>query len=145
MGRFASIDYGLVRIGVAVSDERKIIASSIGTVAAEKTTLLTVKKIAKELSKYELETIVVGLPLHLNGKRGFLADEVMHFVSLLKQEVTCEVVTWDERLSTAEAERMLREANMSRKKRSKVIDGVAATLLLQNYLDAKMIANESLH
>lgn len=142
MGRFAAIDYGLARIGLAVSDERKIIASSIGIVPAEKTAVLTVKKIAKELSKYDLEAIVVGLPLHMNGKMGFLADEVMHFISLLKQEVSCEVLTWDERLSTAQAERMLRDANMSRKKRSKVIDGVAATLLLQSYLDSKMILNE---
>ncbi len=139
--RYAAIDFGLARIGLAVSDEMKIIASSLGLVEAERTTALSVKKVVEKLSCYNLEVIIVGLPLHMNGKKGFLADEVMHFISLLKELVKCEVIPWDERLSTLQAERSLKEGNMSRKKRSKVIDGVAAALLLQNFLDAKAIAN----
>ncbi len=136
MGRIASIDYGLKRIGLAVSDEGKIIATPQGMVLAEKSSALTIKRVLEALSSFELEAIVVGLPLHLNGKTGFLADEVHHFVGLLEKSAPCPVVTFDERFSTAQAERSLREGNMSRKKRSKVIDTLSAVILLQNYLES---------
>lgn len=135
MGRIASIDYGLARIGLAVSDELKIIASSIATVAAEKKSQESLKKVLLALAPYQLEAIIIGIPYKMNGQMSFLADEVTHFVELMKQELSCPVVLWDERLSTVQAERSLKEANMSRKKRSKVIDAVTATLLLQSYLD----------
>ena len=136
MGRIASIDFGLKRIGLAVSDEGKIIATAQGMVLAERSSALTIKRVLEALSSFELEMIVVGLPLHLNGKTGFLADEVLHFVGLLEKVAPCPVVTFDERFSTAQAERTLREGNMSRKKRSKVIDSLSAVIVLQNYLDS---------
>lgn len=135
-GRIASIDYGLARLGVAVSDETKIIVSFQKVIPAGKTAALTVKNLLDHLSQYTIETLVVGLPLHMNGKKGFLADEVLHFIELLKKEVSYSIVTWDERLSTVQADRHLREANLSRKNRAKVVDAVTATILLQSYLES---------
>jgi putative Holliday junction resolvase len=143
-GRIAGLDFGIARIGVAISDERKIIAMPLSTLKTEKTTELTVEKLAKELEKHQfdnhylLEEIVIGLPLMMSGKTGFLADEVKHFVEKLKAVVSCPIVTWDERLTSMQAERSLREGTLSRKQRAKKVDVVAAVIILQNYLDFKI-------
>ncbi len=143
--RIVGIDYGLVRIGVAVSDERKIIASPMMTFRAFKQMKETVKELLKELllhsqtNKYEIEEIVIGLPLMMSGKRGLQADEVFHFVELLREETAIPIVTWDERLTTVQAERAMKEGGMSRKKRAKVVDKVAAVIILQNYLELKSL------
>lgn len=142
-GRIVGIDYGLARLGLALSDERKIIANSLKTLPAERKAEATAHKLIKELNQhaadhhYEVEEIVIGMPLMMNGKKGMLADEVIHFVALLKELLTIPIVTWDERLSSVQADRSLREGNFSRKKRSKMVDGVAATIILQSYLDNK--------
>lgn len=141
--RIIGIDYGLARLGLAVSDERKIIANSIKTLLAEKKAEATAHKLIKELTQhandnhYEVAEIVVGMPLMMNGKKGMLADEVIHFVALLKELLTIPILTWDERLSSVQADRSLREGNLSRKRRSKMVDSVAATIILQSYLDHK--------
>ena len=132
--RVVSLDYGLKRIGVAISDENKIIATALGVVQAGKTSAETIQKILDLLKPYELERIIIGNPIHLNGKVGFLADEVKHFLNLLQAQVGCEVSLYDERLSTVQAERSLKEGGMRRKQRAKVIDTVAAVILLQCYL-----------
>lgn len=143
--RIVAIDYGLARIGLALSDERKIIANSLKTFPAEKKAEFTARKLVKELQDhadlhhYEIEEIVIGMPLMMNGKKGMLADEVIHFVSLLKELLPIPIITWDERLSSVQADRSLREGNFSRKRRSKMVDGVAATIILQNYLDSKSL------
>lgn len=142
-GRIVGIDFGMARIGMAISDETQIIASPVATVTTEKKSELTVQKVVAELDaltakhKCPLLEIVVGMPLMMSGKMGFLSDEVTHFVELLRKAVTIPVITWDERLSTVQAERTMREANMNRKQRSKVIDVVAAVIILQSYLDSK--------
>jgi putative holliday junction resolvase len=146
--RILGIDYGLARLGLAISDERKIIAHTLPTLKAEKKSEATAHKLLKELAvhaathHYEIEEIVIGLPLMMNGSKGMLADEVFHFVSLLKTLLPIPIVTWDERLSSVQADRSLREGNFSRKRRSKMVDGVAATIILQNYLDSKSITAE---
>lgn len=144
MGRVVSLDYGLARIGIAISDESKLIAAYQKVLPTEKSSPLTIKKLISELSQYQIDTIVVGLPLHMNGKMSFLADEVMHFIELLKLSFSCPIKTWDERLSTVQAERSLMEGNMSRKKRSKVIDAVTATIILQSYLSFLSISSSCL-
>jgi putative Holliday junction resolvase len=148
--RIIGIDYGLARIGLAVSDERKIIANSLKTLPAEKKTLATAHKLVKELQDhaalygYEIQEIVIGMPLMMNGKKGMLADEVIHFISLLKEQLQTPIITWDERLSSVQADRSLREGNFSRKRRSKMVDSVAATIILQSYLDHKSIMSQNL-
>lgn len=141
--RIVGIDYGLARLGLALSDERKIIANSLKTLQAEKKAEATAHKLINELNdhatlhNYEIEEIVIGMPLMMSGKKGMLADEVIHFVTLLKKLLQMPIVTWDERLSSVQADRSLREGNYSRKKRSKMVDGVAATIILQSFLDNK--------
>jgi putative Holliday junction resolvase len=132
--RIASIDYGMKRLGVAISDENKLIATSLGVVQAGKNSTETIGKLLELLKPYELERIILGYPIHLNGRVGFLADEVKHFLSQLQQHVSCEVTLFDERLSSVQAERSLKEAGMRRKKRAAIIDAVSAVILLQSYL-----------
>lgn len=141
--RILGIDFGLSRLGLALSDERKIIASPLATFQAEKRSEQTVIKLIeyiKELEEsrnYQIEEIVIGLPLMMSGKTGFIADEVQHFVSLLTKQTAIPIRTWDERLSTLQAERALKESSLTRKRRSKIVDTVSAAIILQSYLDYK--------
>ena len=143
--RVVGLDFGMARIGVAVSDGSRLIATPICVLACEKKTDATVEKLFKELKKhqelynYEIEEIVIGLPLLLSGKKGLLADEVAYFVEALKKQSSIPVITWDERLTTAQAERSLNESSLTRKRRSQVVDTVAAIIILQSYLDFKRI------
>ena len=142
--RIIGIDYGMARIGVAFSDERKIIAMPMLTLKAEKKSENTIIKLIGELEKhqqenrYQIETIIIGLPLLMSGKKGLLADEVNHFVELLKKNIHVPILTWDERLTSVQADRSMRERGMSRKKRSQKSDTVAAVIILQNYLDYRI-------
>jgi putative Holliday junction resolvase len=146
--RLVGIDYGMSRLGLALSDERQIIATPFQTVQAEKKAEQTVTKILAVLSQIqqtyscEIEEIVIGMPLMMNGRKGFQADEVKYFVDLLSQAIAVPIRVWDERLSTVQAERSLRESQMTRKKRSKVVDIVSAAIILQSYLDYKQLSLE---
>lgn len=146
--RLVGIDFGMARLGIALSDERQIIASPYQTVQAEKKTELTIAKIIALLSqiqeKYQcdIEEIIVGLPLMMSGKTGFQADEVKHFVDRLAKSTPIPIRTWDERLTTVQADRSLRESQMTRKKRSKVVDIVSAAIILQSYLDLKSLRRD---
>jgi len=132
--RIASLDYGLKRIGVAISDENKIVAFPLGVIQAGKSSGETIEKILALLKPYPLERIIIGNPLHLNGKVGFLAGEVTQFIQLLQPHVPCEISLFDERLSSLQADRSLKDAGKKRKERSQHIDAVAALLILQSYL-----------
>ncbi len=140
-GRIVAIDYGMARIGLAISDECRMIATPLTTLEAKKKAAASALACAQELQRleklgrYTIQAIIVGLPLLLNGKTGLLADEVLHFVEQLKTHVSIPVTTWDERLTSVQADRTLREGNLTRKKRAKLVDSVAALLLLQSYLD----------
>lgn len=141
--RILGIDFGMSRIGLALSDERQIIASPYQTLRSEKKGEATVLKLIALIGDIEkqwgccIEEIIIGLPLMMNGKTGFLADEVKHFTALLAQSTLIPIKTWDERLTTVQAERSLRESQMTRKKRAKVVDIVSAAIILQSYLDSK--------
>jgi len=143
--RSVGIDFGMARIGIAVSDETKTIAMPLLTLKVESKTENTIVKLLAEIKKhqdlygYTIDVIVLGMPLLMSGKTGHLADEVKHFISYLEKATPIPVVTWDERLTSVQAERSLRESDMSRKKRAKVVDTVAAVIILQNYLDHKKI------
>lgn len=140
--RTLGIDFGIARLGLAISDERKIIASPLMTFEADKRTEKTVQALLETLDKlqeenhYEIDLIIVGLPLMMNGKMGVIADEVKHFVELLSRATSIPIRTWDERLSTVQAERSLRESSLTRKRRAKVVDIVSAAIILQSYLDS---------
>jgi len=133
-GRILALDVGEVRIGVALSDPLGIIAQPHSVIAAS-----SLDRDAAAIRDLVAQTaavrIVVGLPLDLEGKPGPQAQKVLAFVERLRAAVDVEVVTQDERYSTAAAQRVLRQAGVKRKKRKKVIDKVAAQHILQVYLD----------
>ncbi len=114
--RLIGIDFGMSRIGLALSDERQIIASPLLTLKTEKKTDQTIAKLLallvelEQKNNCEIEEIIIGLPLMMSGRMGFLADEVKHFVQLLSQVTSIPIRTWDERLTTVQAERSLRES-----------------------------------
>ena len=133
-GRCMGIDYGLARVGLAISDPSRTIASPSKTVATEDA-LMHVKSLVVERGITE---IVVGVPLHMDGSMSEMGEEVLSFVSQLGAIVDIPVVTRDERLSTVEAERALNavESAARRRKRPKGrVDSAAAAIILQSYLD----------
>lgn len=136
--RIIGIDYGDKRIGVAISDPLGMIATGIATINKGETFAQDIAELKKVMAQYQgIEEIVVGLPRMMSGAAGVQVEKVMKFVEALKQEFQLEIVTWDERLTTAAAERTLIEAGLSREKRRKVIDKSAAAAILQGYLDRK--------
>lgn len=135
--RLAGIDFGKKRIGLAVSDERRIFSRPLICIYAEKTLEDTLQWILKALAPYlPLEKIIIGLPLHLNGKESPLSQEVRAFAEKLEEVAKIPIVLWDERLTSAQVERTLKEAEFSRKERTPLIDAMAAAAILQNYLDS---------
>ncbi|MFP6582443.1 MAG: Holliday junction resolvase RuvX [Candidatus Hydrogenedentota bacterium] len=128
------LDIGEARTGVAVSDPLGMIASAFDTVQMSdpETDALAIKQIVEE---QEAVLIVAGIPLNQNGEIGPQAEKVLAFIEEIKAVTNVEIVTQDERFSTAAAHRNLIEANMNAKKRKKVIDKVAAQQILQLYLD----------
>ena len=134
MQRILALDFGEKRIGVAVSDPLNIIAQSVGVIE-RKGIKKDLKKVGELVKEYEAEKIIVGLPLNMDGTEGKSANRAMDFVKELKKEIQVEVEMLDERLTTAQGERVFLEADMSRKKRKQNLDKIAAQLILQNYLD----------
>lgn len=132
--RILAIDFGLKRIGLALTDEKKIIASPFKTIETQKNHEKTIEVLLLALKGYEIEKIIIGMPFKLNGQKGTIFDEVNLFISKLKEKTDIPIVPLDERFTTTIAENALREAEMNRKQRSKVIDSVAAAILLESYL-----------
>ncbi len=134
MQRILGLDFGEKRIGVAVSDALNIIAQSVGTIE-RKGIKNDLKKIKDLVREYDAARLIVGLPLNMDGTEGKSANRAVDFVNELKKEINIRVEMVDERLTTAQGERIFLEADLSRKKRKKNIDKIAAQLILQNYLD----------
>ncbi len=134
--RILGLDVGSKTIGMAVSDELELIAHTLSTLQ-RKGMERDLRELAAVIEVQEVGEVVVGLPKNMNGSLGPSAQMVLELVEALKRAVDLPVFTWDERLSTVAAEKVLLEADMSRKKRKKVIDQVAAVLILQGYLDSR--------
>ena len=128
--RILGVDHGTKRIGLAISDETGIIAQSIGYV----TNLADVLKLATERGAGKF---VVGVPRRLDGSSSEQTERARAFIAKLKLATKLPVVEWDERLTTAQAQRVLIEGNVRRKDRKEKIDQLAAQLMLQSYLDAQ--------
>lgn len=143
LGRIAGIDYGEKRIGVAISDTSQIIASPLKAIIANKNLQKTAELIAAEFISFApLNKIVLGLPLHMNGKDSPMSLKVRELALLLEKLFNIPVVLWDERLTTAQVERTLKEAEMSRKKQVRYLDAMAAAAILQSYLDCQHLNNK---
>jgi len=132
--RVLAIDYGAKRVGHAVSDTEGITAFPGGVISWQRQGDL-IRQIAGLVQDKEADKVVVGLPLDLSGQPGHAARQVLDFVARLRNALPVPVDTFDERLSTVRAERSMLAADLSRAKRAKRIDAVAAAIFLQVYLD----------
>ncbi|MCI9226719.1 MAG: Holliday junction resolvase RuvX [Dorea sp.] len=136
--RIMGLDYGSKTVGVAISDPLGITAQGIETICRKDENKLrrTCARIEELIREYEVERIVLGLPKHMNNDIGERAERSMEFGKMLERRTGLEVVMWDERLTTVEAERTLIENKVRREDRKKYIDKIAAVFILQGYLDA---------
>ncbi len=134
--RILGLDVGTKRIGVAMSDELLITAQGASTIERSvlKKDLNAIKDMVRENGVSE---VVVGLPLNMDGSYSAKTKEVIEFMDNLSKSVGVPVKTWDERLTTVQAERVLLEADMSRAKRKRLVDKLAAQVILQSYLDSQ--------
>jgi putative Holliday junction resolvase len=130
------LDFGSRTIGVAISDPFLWTAQALKTIKRSKNELAEIAEIIKE---YEVEEIVLGYPKNMNGTIGERAELTSKFGERLVKKFSLPVIFWDERLSTVGAEHSLLEADLSREKRKKVIDKMAAVFILQGYLDRRQV------
>ena len=137
MGRIMALDVGDVRIGIAVSDLMGIIANPLETYTRKGVLTADAEYVAKLAKEKEVSLIVSGLPLGLKGQENEQTAKTREFVDKLKEICDVPIEYLDERFTTLSAEWVLIEGNVRRENRKKVIDKVAATIILQNYLDRK--------
>ena len=134
--RKLGLDIGDKRIGIAVSDALNITANTKGFIKRTDHRK-DLKEIKNYIKEYNIGELIVGLPKNMDGSIGLQAEKTKQYVNFLKNNLDIPVKMWDERLSSREAEKLLIKADVSRQKRKKVIDGVAASIILQGYLDMK--------
>ena len=132
--RILGLDYGEKRIGVAVCDEQGVTTRGVATVN-RKYWKRDIAQIAALAQEYGAEKIVIGYPVKLDGTKGIQCEKVDDFVEVLTGEIALPVVKWNEALATKEAEILLREAEVSCRKKREVVDKIAAAIILQDYLD----------
>lgn len=140
MNPILGIDFGKVRIGVAISDELLMMAHPLETIKAGNE---AIRRIAELVGQRSVGKVVVGVPRRMGGEVGTAATEALQFAEKLRQSLKCEVVTWDERLTTVAANRALQEAGKKTRETRGYIDQVAAQLILQGYLDRLQAQAES--
>jgi putative Holliday junction resolvase len=135
--RIMGLDFGSKTVGVAVSDALLITAQGIEIVRREQENKLrrTLARIEELIKEYEVEKIVLGLPKNMDGSCGERVEKTMEFKAMLERRTQLEVIMWDERLTTVAADRLMMEANVRREDRKKYVDSIAATFILQGYLD----------
>ena len=129
--RILGLDYGSKTVGVAVSDPLGLIAQKVETILRQ-----TLARIEELIAEYEVEKIVLGFPKNMNNTVGERAEKALEFGEMLKKRTGLEVIMWDERLTTVEADRTLIEAGVRRENRKQYLDGIAAVFILQGYLDS---------
>src|SRR3954454_6934890 len=133
--RILAIDHGTKRMGIAVSDELKMLAQPLEFIPAEPfaALLLRLKELLREK---EVELILIGMPRNMDGSYGPAALKVQEFIAVLKDLVAIPIQTWDERLTSAQAQRFLIQGGVRRQDRKQKVDKTAAAILLQSYLDS---------
>ena len=135
--RIMGLDYGSKTIGVAISDPLGMTAQGIETIwrKSENKLRRTFARIDELVQEYQVERIVLGFPKNLNNSVGDRAERTLEFKETLSKRTGLDIVMWDERLTTMQAERVLMEGGVRRENRKEKIDQLAAVLILQNYLD----------
>lgn len=134
--RYLGLDLGKKSLGLAISDKTGIIASFYKNIRYEDEDLL-IKELVEIINKEQVDKIVLGYPKNMDNSEGFRAQETKDFKEKLEKKIDKEIILQDERLSTRVAEDVLINADISRKKRKKVIDGLSAVIILKSYLDRK--------
>jgi putative Holliday junction resolvase len=134
--RILALDHGTKRIGVAVSDETKTIAQPLEYIPAEPFADF-LARLRQLLGEKEISLVLVGLPRNMDGSYGPAAQKVEAFVAALRGAITVPIQTWDERLTSVQADRILIQGKVRRDKRKEKVDKMAAAILLQSYLDGK--------
>lgn len=138
MKRFLGLDLGTKTLGVSVSDLTNTIATSLCIIRFDSEDYNSTKEeLNKIIDEYKITDIVLGLPKNMNNSIGFRGEATLEYKRLLEEWFKINVIMQDERLTTVEATNYMLEANLSRKKRKKKIDSLAATIILQTYLDRK--------
>jgi putative Holliday junction resolvase len=139
-----AVDFGTKRMGLAVSDALGLTAQGLPTLerTRRQDDLRRIQQLAEE---YSVERVLVGYPLSQGGKATAMSRQVAGFAQKLRQRLGCPVELWDERLSSVEANRLLRSSGIGVEKRRRAVDRVAATLILQSYLDRQAFEKESIH
>jgi putative Holliday junction resolvase len=140
MNRALGIDFGQVRIGLAISDELRLLAHPLETVPAGRD---AIPRIAALIVQHKVDCVVVGVPKMMSGKLGPAADEANAFIEKLRAVIGCPIVSWDERLTTVAAHRALQDAGKKTKETRGYVDQVAAQMILQAYLDQQMMRGGS--
>ncbi len=135
--RYIGLDLGSRTLGVSLSDPSGIIASSLTIIRHNEEYERLLDDVKKIVDEYKVEKIVLGLPKNMNGTIGPKGELSYKFKEMLENKLNIEVILEDERLSTVEATNLLIKNDTSRKKRKKVVDSLAATIILQSYLDKK--------
>ena len=134
MNPILALDFGRVRIRVAISDELRLLAHPLETIRADQQPAARIAEIVRER---KVDRVVAGIPRQMNGQIGTAATEALDFVEKLRTILPCPVVTWDERLTTAAANRALRDAGKKTRQTRGYVDQVAAQMILQSYLDSR--------
>ena len=134
MKRWMALDIGEKRIGVAVSDPSGTIAQGVAVITRTGKQNKDLRRLVELFQEYQCTGLVIGLPLHMNGRAGEEAEKIKEFGVLLGEKCGVTPVFWDERLTTVQAERSLLQMDLSRRRRRQVIDQVAAAILLESFL-----------
>ncbi len=143
--RIMGLDYGSVTVGVAISDGLLITAQGIETIRRKQDNKLrqTLARIEELIKEYEVERIVVGYPKNMNNTIGDRALKSEEFAKMIEKRTGLEVILWDERLTTVEAHKVMIQGDVRREDRNKVVDKVAAVIILQGYLDMLSYKNKN--
>ena len=132
--RVLAIDHGTVRMGIAMSDELKMIAQPLEFIPAEPYSGF-LDRLRELLREYEVELILLGMPRNMDGSYGEASAKVRDFEAVLKNSITVPIKTWDERLTSVQANRALSQGRARKKKKRQNVDAMSAAILLQSYLD----------
>lgn len=136
MNRILGIDYGDVRVGLAISDELGITAQGLDTLVINGSIKKLISHVIQLNEKYSINTIVIGYPKNMDGSNSDKTNKVDEIVDLFKKRLDLNIVKWDERLTTVSAYRTMRELNISQKKKNVYADKLAATYILESYLNS---------
>ena len=141
--RYLGLDLGTKTLGVAITDKTKVVANFLKVIRfSENNYLEAINSLMPILKDYQIEKIILGNPKNMNNSRGFASKRSLEFKKLLEKYTDIPIILIDERLSTTEAENILIDADLSRKKRKQVIDGISAQIILDTYLKMEENLNE---